>query len=637
DSTAGNVAPPHDPGAFAPAASSAATSASQNTLGAMIFLIDFPGLDWRNKERFVSAWAELVDDTDSLAVPRAVYLIDQVGHLRELAPLTRDPVALREAVQQVRDEPLVRRPIHEQLLGLGTRGRTDGGPRDASAAEVAAGALDAPDGRIDERSRSLSTLELLTQFCNALTVRNGRTALVWVSSGLQTMEGGPFAALAAARWERNQANASFGGVDRSRRSGSTPFRYLTPDRRIMESQQELERAANSANVSIYAVDPVPQHEWRSIGTSVEVASASQGELLGGLTVQASLDGLRDSLRHAAADTGGRSFIGPSDLGRVIPEIEADSGRFYLLTYAAPSPRGDGEYHEISVEVSGQGLSVRARRGYVDTPAAQRAGQTIEAALAVPGAVSGLPVSARVVRRWGADGAPVVQLIAAVGVLPDPSRGAEPTVVAPLEIGAVAVDDEGDVSAEVRQEVVPRPAATPVAGNDRATTGGPGSAASRSFVYVHEWTLDPGAYDARIAVRDTASGLLGATRVPFEVPADSGVWRASDPLLLVVPPDTTPQPLAAYEIAAGEELAVQMEVGNGDGPVLSGELFNGAGTERIVQLPAIAMERDAAGVHRGVLRLRGMAPGSYKLQVSVTDRGAGKHAIQRLAVTVLDAG
>ena len=49
-----------------------------------------------------------------------------------------------------------------------------------------------------------------------------------------------------------------------------------------------------------------------------------------------------------------------DLTEVLRDIEAGTGRYYLLTYAAPEPEGDGDYHDIRVEVLRDDVDVRAR-------------------------------------------------------------------------------------------------------------------------------------------------------------------------------------------------------------------------------------------------------------------------------------
>ncbi|MFQ5745507.1 MAG: hypothetical protein ACE5HV_18295 [Acidobacteriota bacterium] len=88
-------------------------------------------------------------------------------------------------------------------------------------------------------------------------------------------------------------------------------------------------------------------------------------------MRTALDNRRDGLRRAAEETGGKAFIGWADLGEVLREIETDTSEFYLLTYAPPPPYGDGEFHEIGVEVKRPDVSIRARKGYVDLAAEDR--------------------------------------------------------------------------------------------------------------------------------------------------------------------------------------------------------------------------------------------------------------------------
>jgi len=74
---------------------------------------------------------------------------------------------------------------------------------------------------------------------------------------------------------------------------------------------------------------------------------------------------RDPLFNAAEETGGRAFVAWSDIQDALVAIEDDNSTYYLLTYRPPLPRSDSEYHEIEVRVDRPGLTVRARRGYVD--------------------------------------------------------------------------------------------------------------------------------------------------------------------------------------------------------------------------------------------------------------------------------
>jgi len=166
-----------------------------------------------------------------------------VGRLKELSPLTFDVERLRQAANTLHSTPNVRKAAHERLL---TGQASDFGLGDA-----------------EERARSRATLKVLAQFCDALAARRGRTALIWVTSEVLMTEGGPFSALGAAELEASEGWID-GTVDRSRGTGSTPFAFLAPDPSVLDMQKGLHEAANSANVSIYTIDPVPQTEWRSI-------------------------------------------------------------------------------------------------------------------------------------------------------------------------------------------------------------------------------------------------------------------------------------------------------------------------------------------------------------------------------------
>ena len=83
-----------------------------------------------------------------------------------------------------------------------------------------------------ERTRSLFTLEMLARICEGMSTREGRTALVWVSSGL---------ALQDLRVNPGRGTPLDPGT-------------LAGDPQIVRRLAEVRDAANSANVSIYAVD-----------------------------------------------------------------------------------------------------------------------------------------------------------------------------------------------------------------------------------------------------------------------------------------------------------------------------------------------------------------------------------------------
>jgi len=559
---------------------------------ALVFLVDLPGMDWRNKTRFASAWENLLEESDDLNVPRAVYMIDQVGRLRELAPLTFDLKSLREAAATVSAEPLVRRSRHDQLAQPNS---------DEVTLERAVSA--------EQRARTRATLELLTQFCKALAAHGGRTALVWITSEVQITERGPGTALKAALQERILVDSGF-TTDPSRLdlTGEVTWGPFMVDSTITRLQTELHRAANSANVSIYTLDPTPANELHGIGFDVQNRTADRALLLESPLVQFSLTGLRDALKSASAETGGKSFIHWVDPGEALTAIEADASRFYLLTYANPPPIGDGGYHEIRVEVKERDLTVRERSGYTDYPIDELEDRLLSGALYLPGTVGGAPLVAWVLRKWSPAGDPVVQIALRT---PEGLAADAPE----FDLHGLAVRGDGGVEATLEQRI----------------REAPGVAASP--VYVHEWDLPPGSYDLHLVVRNPVNGELRATAIAVEVPPATSEWATSDVVLMVADGAGRPVPVIGDALVEGEGVAAYVEVIFGQGPVVSGDLFNAEGNEKIAQLPPVALQRGEVGIFRGALRMTGIPAGDYALQVAVTDAAARQHRVFRLPLRV----
>ncbi len=316
--------------------------------GAIVFFIDFTGLDQVTKLHFTERWERYLETKTDITVPTAVYVVDQVGVLREIAPLTTNIDALRAVPQRIAGTPLSR-PGGNALPGIAVPpGEATPDSQDAINRQA----------NFREYDRSYYTFSLLAQFCDALAARAGRTALVWVSRGITLR-------------------------------GTFQDRGYEPSLILVRLQRELHEAANSANVSIYGVDPRRYIDLLG-GNASRARAGSAGDELG------------ITLRAAAAATGGRHFIAWADFGEVVDEIEIDSSRYYLLTYPAPDRRGDGNYHEIRVEVARRDVSVRANDGYTDHSEEERRSRFVSAGLTLPGTVNDIPVSAQIF-RGAADG------------------------------------------------------------------------------------------------------------------------------------------------------------------------------------------------------------------------------------------
>jgi VWFA-related protein len=604
------------------AATIAATRAGD--FGAIIYLIDLPGMDRVHKDRFALAWADMLEQKESVAIPRGVYMIDQVGRLRELAPLTYNLGLLRRAAEELHNEPLARNGLHDQVVAVADNILAAENLDFAIIEATTMNELRALEAQ--ERGRTLNTFELLTQFCNALSMRQGRTALVWVSSEIQVTEGGIGTALASAYQDSRDILGDDPGVQqqRARRTGSTQYAYMMPDPQIVERQRRFYDAANSANVSVYALDPLPTGEMRNTAFDMRAYSPTLRDLLGSSTVQSSFDSLKDGLFEAAAETGGQAHVGATDIAQALESISTDSSRFYLLSYEPPLPHGDGQYHSIRVEVNRPGLRVRARKGYVDLSPDVRKAATITAALAVPGAVSGLPFNAKAFRKWSASGEPVVQLV--VAPAGDPTElQAFATAAEGIshQFHAVAVDERGGILAEVHQEM--RALGSAFAGSNSML---------RAPVYIHEWSIPPGKYELRIALQDGITGETGATFIPVDVPRVSAQWSTSDLILMVAGEGASPRPLVVPVVSTDETLFTYIEVWGGQNPILSGDILSRDGKKRLAMLPDLPLGRDRVGIHRAAHMLRGMPPGDYLLQIVVIDPALDEEQVIKTPLTVL---
>ena len=202
----------------------------------------------------------------------------------------------------------------------------------------------------------------------------------------------------------------------------------------------------------------------------------------------------------AAKTGGRSFIGWSDLDRAFEEQYNDSTQFYLIFYEPPAPHEDGEYHQIEVQVSYPEAEVRARSGYRELPDSELRARKVAAALALPGSVMGRPVPAAAFHRFEPDGAPKILLVVGLprraetisgtwapafeGVGPAADNREELVDVLGIpyfRVHAIALDRAGEVSGETHASLLPH---TDLAGYAP-------DASFRYLRYTTEWVSRPG--------------------------------------------------------------------------------------------------------------------------------------------------
>lgn len=113
-----------------------------------------------------------------------------------------------------------------------------------------------------------------------------------------------------------------------------------------------------AGARVYAIDVRGLNRGGS-GGSIEQAYADDeaGPVM-------RTDSYADGPNSLAVDTGGMMIRNENNIGRALTRIADDAGRYYVLAYRPANANFDGKFRAIEVRVKGEGLRVRARRGYL---------------------------------------------------------------------------------------------------------------------------------------------------------------------------------------------------------------------------------------------------------------------------------
>lgn len=584
-----------------PAANAAGRLAPSAPGGQVIMLIDLDGLRWKTKARISVYLENWLEDAEALTLPWAMYLLTAEDELYELAPPGRDLPPLRNAIGWLRSF----RWIPGAPFGAGTAKR--GMLNDRVVQAEALGELAASGPRF-----------AVPRFAAELAAGKGRTALVWVTT---------------------RPTGTFVG-------------------------REIHRAANSANVSIYVVDPTLRH-LSVIPIADPAVSYSQRFLADSEGLPKRIAAVNEAsfsrrvlereiarrLGDAAEATGGRLLTNWTDFDEVLDTIISETSRYYLLTYAPPPPAGDGRYHEVGVRVARPGVEVRARRGYVDYATHERDGRLVNAFRTLRRVGGRISLESEAFVTWTPAGEAEVLLAssldhAELGRMPARDRpaamardrpaavardrpaaaerdrpptgareGAEPRYAVGLR--ATAFQEEQEPLADL-VDLIEGTAPVPdgSAGADTRLTH---LAAWRPDASVHgEVTLD-------VVAVDQASNRSSQLRLSIDIPDPDNGWRISTPFLVQAldrassSPSATANdqhfPLAGGRATAGEPLGVYVQVAGGDRPTISARIIS----------PAIDLElaqRTLASrgeIHEGMLRLpTDLPPGDYDIELTVSD-------------------
>jgi VWFA-related protein len=227
----------------------------------------------------------------------------------------------------------------------------------------------------------------------------------------------------------------------------------------------------------------------------------------------------NALFDIARSTGGEVFRNGNDLAAEMGEVVEQTSLVYVLAFRPDRSIEEGRFHELKVKAAAPGARVLARAGYYERRGFRQLSPLERRLLAADVIANEIPfdeIPARVLAVPFAGGGTEAAAVPVLLEIPGPAllSGDKGEKLA-LEIYAYAIDAEG----RLQDFFVRTVAADLVRSRARLEAGG--------VRYYGELHLPPGAYRLRTLVRNSATGRMGFSMTPLDVP----VFPAHQPILL----------------------------------------------------------------------------------------------------------
>ncbi|PYQ47890.1 MAG: hypothetical protein DMF78_22565, partial [Acidobacteria bacterium] len=356
----------------------------------------------------------------------------------------------------------------------------------------------------------------------------------------------------------------------------------------------------------------------------------------------------DGAAVLAADTGGFAVRNTNDFSAGIVRIGRESESYYLLGYV-PAPRTpDGRFHKIDVRVRGRGLVVRARKGYYDTGGPPGPGaETVSAADATRRERSDPALQQALDSPSFLDAVPLRMSAYALG--PTADGMAQVVMAADADVSRVAFGEAGKAVLDTLLVVAARQGGS----FDRADRqvelqrrAAPPAGGPAWYSFAREFALGAGRYQAKLVVRDVATGKIGTVALTFEVPPLDAL-RVSTPVLTdSLQKDAagllSPTLLARREFRRDGPLFCQFQVfGAAKGPdrlprVTAGHELRRRGGAVLGRTEPTAVTPTSIGAVTRLIQLplSITTPGEYELVLTVSDEISGQRVerVEPFAVT-----
>ena len=266
---------------------------------------------------------------------------------------------------------------------------------------------------------------------------------------------------------------------------------------------------NDAQMAIYSVDLRTTNSSMFMANGgVRPSDIGDPQFDTDAQAQVKMQDTSSTLRLFAENTGGKAFLGGSNLVQSFHQATQDDSSYYMLGYYVNRSSAKPGWHQISVTISRKGAHARHRNGFLlsrDTSTIS-AQQDIKLALISPLDFVGIPVSvtwsgSEAGKSAGKTRVPFDLVMPANFASVDESDQNHMVV----DIAAVARNLEGNVAAELSQRI-----------DSHLKSEGLEQIRHNGMTYRNGLQLPPGEYTVRFVVRDALGNRMGSVAAPVKV-------------------------------------------------------------------------------------------------------------------------
>jgi VWFA-related protein len=209
-----------------------------------------------------------------------------------------------------------------------------------------------PSGPANLRQRAANAFATAYETINSLErVKNKRKAVIWVSQGYDF---NPFEG--ARRGTDRVFGGRYGSPTRDMiRDEENPFfrsANVFAETDLVAQLQEITRAANRANATLFTVDP------RGL-----VGTTDAGQHIDQEEWATHIQKTQGSMRTLAENTGGFAVLNENDFGPALKRIDAETSDYYVLGFYSSNKDTNKRVRELEVTVNRPNVTVASRRFY----------------------------------------------------------------------------------------------------------------------------------------------------------------------------------------------------------------------------------------------------------------------------------